>query len=70
MKKIILIVFIFLSSLHAENYSNMSTQELIAIIGYVKASNQKKFKRELKSRVSTMSAKEKRTYKKNLKKRR
>lgn len=68
MKKIVLIIFIFLSSLQAENYSNMSTQELIAIIGYVKASDQKKFKNELKSRVSTMSAKEKKAYKKNLKK--
>ncbi len=46
----------------------MSTQELIAIIGYVKAQDLNKFKRELNRRVSTMSEKEKRMYKKNMKK--
>lgn len=70
MKKIIIILSLFLSSLFAENYSNMSTQELIAIMGYVKQSNIKKFNRELNSRVSTMSAKEKKSYKKNKKKNR
>ncbi len=67
MKKCMIILFLFISSLFAENFSEMSTQELIAIMGYVKPENQKKFKRELKSRISTMSDKEKRRYKKNLK---
>ena len=59
MKKIILIVLFYISSLLAVNFSNMSTQELIAIMGYVKPANQKEFNHELKSRVSTMSVKEK-----------
>lgn len=66
MKKIILIVLFYISSLLAVNFSNMSTQELIAIMGYVKPANQKEFKNELKSRVSTMSSKEKKKYKINL----
>lgn len=70
MKKIFitLIFTIFTSSLYAVDYSEMSTQELIAIMGYVEKKNQKKFNRELKSRVPTMSAKEKAKYKQNLKK--
>lgn len=66
MKRIVLIILFYLSSLMAENFSNMSTQELIAIMGYVKPSNQKEFKRELQSRISTMSISEKKQYKKNL----
>ena len=67
MKKIVLLILLYLTSLFAENFSNMSTQELIAIIGYVKPANQKEFKKELRSRISTMSAKEKKRYKNNLK---
>lgn len=63
----IFILSIFLSPLFAENYSEMSTEELIAIMGYVKPPEKKMFLRELNSRVSTMNAKEKRRYKKNLK---
>ncbi len=68
MKKLITLLFclIFASSLFAEDFSEMSTQELIAIMGYVKPANFKKFKVELESRVSSMSAKEKSKYKKNL----
>lgn len=68
MKKILWIVLIYATTLFAENFSNMSTQELIAIMGYVKSNNQKEFEKELKSRVSTMSSNEKKQYKENLKK--
>ena len=51
-----------------ENFSEMSTQELISIMGYVKKSEVKKFTRELESRLANMSMKEKKSYRKNLKK--
>ncbi len=44
----------------------MSTQELIEIMGYVEKKNVKKFKKELKQRVPTMSTKEKAKYEANL----
>ena len=70
MKKFILIIsLVFLyNTANATDYSEMSTQELIAIMGYVKPAEQKKFVRELESRIPTMNSKEKATYKKNLKK--
>ena len=62
-----LLVFIFSFSLEAsENFSEMSTQELISIMGYVKKGELKKFTQELESRVKSMSEKEKKSYKKNL----
>jgi len=67
MKKI-LITLILSAFLWAENFSEMSTQELIAIMGYVKAPEKNKFNNELKSRISTMNASEKQEYTKNLKK--
>jgi len=68
MKKLIKLLFsiIFVTSLFAEDFSEMSTQELIAIMGYVKPENFKKFKKELENRVKTMSSKEKSKYTKNL----
>ena len=70
MTKIIFSFFLTLlltSSLYSgENYSEMSTQELISIIGYVKKDEVKKFKKELELRVPKMSAHEKKTYKENL----
>lgn len=70
MKKLILIfIFTLFATLAcAENFSEMSTQELISIMGYVEKKNLKKFENELKSRISTMSSKEKTLYQKNLKK--
>lgn len=70
MKRIIILLLItFLSSpLFAVDYSEMSTQELIAIMGYVEKKNVRKFRKELKSRVPTMSQRERSKYKKNLKK--
>lgn len=67
MKKMLIIISIF-CFLYAENFSNMSTQELIAIMGYVKSSERASFKRELKTRITTMNEKEKQEYIKNLKK--
>lgn len=71
MKQIISAFFLaifLISSVHAADYSEMSTQELIAIMGYVKPENQKKFQNELKKRIPQMSAKEKSSYEKNLEK--
>ncbi len=66
----IFLISLFLNSFaHAEeNFSEMSTQELIAIIGFVKNSQKGKFNAELKQRIPSMSASEKKKYKENLKK--
>jgi len=67
MKKTLILFLLIISFLFAkEDYSEMSTQELIAIMGYVKAENKNKFVQELKSRVSTMSENEKKSYENNL----
>lgn len=68
MKRIltILLLTFFTSTLFAVDYSEMSTQELIEIMGYVEKKNIKKFKEELKKRVPTMSTKEKIKYESNL----
>ncbi|MCP4969529.1 MAG: DUF1104 domain-containing protein [Arcobacter sp.] len=65
MKKILFISLftIFMSPLFAVDYSEMSTQELIAIMGYVEKNNEKDFNKELKSRIPTMNEKEKQKYK-------
>ena len=69
MKKLIsiLMILFLVSPLYAVDYSEMSTQELIEIMGYVKKKNEKKFNRELRSRVSTMNDKERQKYQENLK---
>ena len=67
--KILFGALLFTSTLFAgENFSEMSTQELIAIMGYVKPHEKSKFEKELKSRVPNMSSKEKSKYIKNLQK--
>ena len=72
MKSIIKAFFfipLLLASLNAkENFSEMSTQELISIIGYVKPSESDKFQKELKIRVPAMSESEKKKYEKNVQK--
>ncbi len=50
------------------DYSEMSTEELIAMIGYVKDKNKKEFLKELEARYPTMNKKEKEIYIKSLKK--
>ncbi|MCF6340845.1 MAG: DUF1104 domain-containing protein [Sulfurimonas sp.] len=58
---------LLISILYAqENFSEMSTQELISIMGYVKQSELVQFKQELESRVINMSEEEKKAYNKNL----
>lgn len=59
---ILISVFIFAKE---EDYSEMSTQELLAIIGYVESNNKAKFEKELEQRVSTMNSREKEEYEKN-----
>ncbi|MBN2783095.1 MAG: DUF1104 domain-containing protein [Campylobacterales bacterium] len=60
-------IFLASSLIAGENFSEMSTQELIAIMGYVKNPQDKeKFKKELQSRLKGMSASEKEAYEKNL----
>ena len=65
--KIFLLTLLAVGFLHAnENFSEMSTQELIAIMGYVKPHEQKKFDKELASRLPSMSPDEKAKYSKKL----
>ena len=65
--KIFLVSSLIFSSLQAkEDYSEMSTEELIAIMGYIKEKNKKEFKKELNQRVPTMNERERRFYEKNL----
>ena len=61
-------MFITVSLFAKVDFSEMSTEELLAMIGYVKSSNQKSFKKELDIRYPKMSNKEKAIYIKNLKK--
>ena len=69
MKKFLVLICFLLTFIFAkEDYSEMSTQELIAIMGYVKAEDKSKFLNELKLRVATMNANEKKQYQKNLQK--
>lgn len=69
MKKITLIFLLLFSFTFAkEDYSEMSTQELIAIIGYVKDENKASFMEELNSRVANMSEDEKVLYEKTIEK--
>lgn len=61
MKKITLVFLLLFTFVFAkqEDYSEMSTQELIAIIGYVKDENKAQFIKELNSRIPTMTQEEK-----------
>ena len=59
MIKIFLLPILLTSWLYAENFSEMSTQELIAIIGYVKDKDVDKFISELETRIPTMTPAEK-----------
>ena len=68
MKKItftflLLCTFIFAKQ---EDYSEMSTQELIAIIGYVKEDNKETFIKELNSRIPKMTEEEKAQFEYNI----
>lgn len=66
MGKIFFLFFLlFVSLFSKENYSEMSNQELIAIMGYVNESNKVQYLKELNNRLSTMSEKERLMYEKN-----
>ncbi len=68
MKKITLISLLLFTFIFAkqENYSEMSTQELIAIIGYVKEENKVQFFKELNTRIPKMTEQEKIEFEQNL----
>lgn len=68
MKKIALISLLLFTFIFAkqENYSEMSTQELIAIVGYVKEENKVQFFKELDLRIPKMTEQEKAQYEQNL----
>ncbi|MFK5881786.1 MAG: DUF1104 domain-containing protein [Sulfurospirillum sp.] len=69
--KAILFIFVLVAILFAKvDYSVMSTEELLAMIGYVPAKNQKAFEKEIGKRVGKMNQKQKTIYIKNLKKKR
>ena len=69
MKKIAFIFLLLFTFIFAkqEDYSEMSTQELIAIIGYVKEENKAQFIKELNSRIPTMTQDEKVQFEQNIK---
>lgn len=67
MKKVIFsLVFLVVSLVAKTDFSEMSTEELLAMIGYVKPTNQKSFQKELELRYPMMSKKEKNIYIKNM----
>lgn len=69
MKKIFMILVLLTSIVFAKvDYSEMSTEELLAMMGYVTSQNQKVLSKELQFRYPNMSDKEKKIYKQNLQK--
>ena len=68
MKKIAFIFLLLFTFIFAkqEDYSEMSTQELIAIIGYVKDENKAQFIKELNLRIPTMTQDEKVQFEQNI----
>ncbi|MDD3342059.1 MAG: DUF1104 domain-containing protein [Sulfurospirillaceae bacterium] len=63
MFKLFLILLLFCSLLFAKtDYSDMSTEELLALIGYVNSENEPNLLMELDKRVVHMSDEEKRVY--------
>ena len=65
-KAIFSLVFLAVSLVAKTDFSEMSTEELLAMIGYVKPANQKSFQKELELRYPKMNEKEKSVYVKNL----
>ena len=69
--KVLFLIFTLTIAIYAKvNYSVMSTEELLAMIGYVPSKNQKAFEMELAKRFGSMNKKQKILYIKNLKKKR
>ena len=65
MKKLFLF-FLFTLLLHAIDWSDRSTQELIAALGYEKSENIPVILHELKKREMTMTPEEKKAYREKL----
>lgn len=69
MKKIFAFLFLLSMILFAKSdFSEMSTQELLAMMGYVPVEKQKVLYDELKIRQEKMTPKERQVYEENLKK--
>lgn len=68
MRSIFLGILLLTVSLFAAgaDFSEMSTQELLAIMGYVPKNDEKALHNELRSRVPSMSKREKDLYQKQL----
>ncbi|QKF59109.1 DUF1104 domain-containing protein [Aliarcobacter lanthieri] len=67
MKRLFILIVLLTSFLFAkENYSQMSTQELIEIIGFVSEKDKASFLKELEIRVPKMNVNEKIQYEKRL----
>ena len=67
MKKVFLIsLFLAISLFAKENFSQMSNQELIEIIGFVDDKDKASFQKELEFRVPKMNTNEKAQYEKRL----
>ncbi|QIR76125.1 DUF1104 domain-containing protein [Sulfurospirillum diekertiae] len=70
MKKVLFGCLILMSFLFAKtDFSEMSTEELIALIGYVDQKTEEHFYQELDKRVTTMSEEEKALYDEDKKRR-
>lgn len=70
MKKIALIFILLVSFLYAKaDFSEMSTEELVALIGYVDATKEERFYQELDKRVPQMNEEQKAIYEDDKKRR-
>lgn len=67
MRVVVVILLLFSFAFSKSDYSQMSNEELIALIGYVSEKNLKDFNKELQKRVSTFTEQEKQQYKKKKK---
>ncbi len=68
MKILFSFIFVAISLFAKVDFSEMSTEELVAMMGYVKVENKQNLQKELEYRYPKMSEKEKTIYIKNLKK--
>ncbi len=69
MKKVIFsLVFLVVSLVAKSDFSEMSTEELLAMIGYVEPANQESFQKELELRYPQMNKQEKSIYTNSTKK--
>lgn len=62
MRVVVMFLLIFSFAFSKADYSQMSNEELIALIGYVSKKNLKDFNEELKKRLPTFSKEEKQQY--------